>query len=59
MNLKGEYKKFEGTCYSVAYYVMKIAENGELFQFLQDTPRFDERVARFYFNQLLEGSKLS
>jgi len=43
----------------VAYYVMKIAENGELFQFLQDTPRFDERVARFYFNQLLEGSKLS
>ncbi len=39
--------------YSVAYYVMEIAENGELFQFIHENSKFDEKIARYFFNQLL------
>ena len=55
VNIFGQYRKSNGKCLSVAYYVMEIAENGELFQFLQETPKFDEKVSRFYFSQLLDG----
>jgi len=58
-NLEGQYRKFDGTCHSVAYYVMELAEHGELFQFLHDSPKFDERMARYYFSQLLKGFNLS
>ena len=34
---------------------MKIAPYGELFQFLQNTNKFSEKLSRYYFNQLLDG----
>jgi len=39
----------------VVYYAMKFAENGELFNFVDNTPKFSEELARFYFHQLVEG----
>lgn len=34
---------------------MKIANYGELYKFLEYTPTFKEKYARFYFKQLLDG----
>ena len=68
MNIDAEYvglknkPTFTKTQYSdhmatskVVYYAMKVAENGELFNFVDNTPKFTEELARFYFHQLVEG----
>lgn len=34
---------------------MKLAEYGELFRFIEHTDRFQERLARALFSQLIEG----
>lgn len=47
--LNGKYVKCDGREFPVIYYVMKIAENGELFKFLMHTPKFEENLARFFF----------
>lgn len=36
---------------------MKLAEFGELYSFIELSERFDERVTRYIFDQLLEGIK--
>ena len=37
------------------YYVMEIAEYGELFNIIDATPIFSEKLARHYFKQLING----
>ena len=49
VNLNGEYRKYYGKVYKVVYYVMKIADYGELYKFLEITKSFKEKYARFYF----------
>lgn len=34
----------------VCYYVMKLAEYGELYSFVEHTERFDERMSRYIFD---------
>ena len=34
---------------------MKYAEYGELFNFIDKTPKFSEEIARYYFYQLIDG----
>ncbi|KAL4490939.1 hypothetical protein ABPG72_008675 [Tetrahymena utriculariae] len=53
--LNGKYTKCDGREFGVLYYVMKIAENGELFKFLMHTQKFEEDLARFFFKQILES----
>ncbi|EAR92948.2 Serine/Threonine kinase domain protein (macronuclear) [Tetrahymena thermophila SB210] len=53
--LNGKYTKCDGREFGVLYYVMKIAENGELFKFLMHTSKFEEDLARFFFKQILES----
>ncbi len=55
MSLKGEYRKSDGSTRRVAYYVMKIADFGELYNIVEATPVFPENLARYYFKQLLSG----
>jgi serine/threonine protein kinase len=54
-SLNGEYRKYNGKVNHVIYYTMKIANFGELYKFLEHTPNFEEKYARFYFRQLLDG----
>ena len=35
--------------YKVCYYVMKLAEYGELFRFIEHTDKFSERMAKNIF----------
>ena len=39
----------------LCYYVMKLAEYGEIYSFVEHTERFDEPMTRYIFNQLIEG----
>jgi serine/threonine protein kinase len=41
--------------YTCSYIVMELCPNGELFDVLAVTGRFQERVARAYFRQMIEG----
>lgn len=55
VNLYGVISKYDGRTIKVVYYVMKYAEYGEMFNFLEQTPHFSENIARYYFHQLIEG----
>jgi carbon catabolite-derepressing protein kinase len=39
----------------VGYIALEIAEKGELFDFVLNTGRFEEPVARYFFKQLISG----
>lgn len=39
----------------LCYYVMKLAEFGELFRFIEHSDRFSEKLSRTLFFQLLKG----
>ena len=41
----------------LCYYIMKLAEYGELYSFIEHSDRFDEQMTRYIFNQLIEGIK--
>ena len=41
----------------LCYYVMKLAEYGELYSFIEHSDRFDEQTSRYIFNQLIDGIK--
>ena len=55
VSMDGNYRKADGRTFKVTYYVMKIAEFGELFNIIEETPKFPEKIARYYFRQLLNG----
>ena len=42
-------------CNEVLYIIMDYVENGELFELVQSTGKFDEQLARYYFRQLLSA----
>lgn len=51
----GEYVRPDGTSKSVMFAAIQLAENGEIFEYLANTGRFSEPVARYYFKQLIEA----
>ena len=51
----GALKKSDGSTKQVIYIVLELATGGELFDYVATTGRFDEPIARFYFQQLIEG----
>jgi len=46
----GVVKKSNGTTESVIYIVLELAQGGELFDFVAQTGKYSDGVARFYFN---------
>jgi len=49
-----EYVKKNGLKYKVLAIVMELVPGGELFEYVADSGRFSETVARTYFHQLVE-----
>jgi serine/threonine protein kinase len=43
------YKKYSGKSKTVNYIVLELASGGELFDFVANSGRFKEPVARYYF----------
>lgn len=41
----------------VCYYVMKLAEYGELYSFIEHTDRFNEDMTRYILDQLVDGMR--
>jgi serine/threonine protein kinase len=41
----------------VFYYVMRLAEHGEIFSLIKHTERFSEKLARTFFRKLIFGKK--
>lgn len=39
----------------ICYYVMKLAEFGELYSFIEATDRLDENLTRYILKQLMDG----
>jgi len=50
-----EYKKANGAKAAVFYLALELANGGELFDFIAQTGKFSEEVARFYFHQLCDA----
>jgi len=54
-NLNGELVvKNCGKCIQIFFIVLEFVEKGDLFTLLESGP-FSERIARFYFKQILDG----
>ena len=53
-----DYVKRDGRKVKVVDIAMELAQGGELFEYVADSGRFSESVARFYFKQVIE-SKLT
>lgn len=51
----GNYVRPDGTSKTVTFAAIQLAENGEIFEYLANTGRFSEPVARFYFKQLISA----
>ena len=49
------YIKADGRQRKVFYIVLELAAGGELFDFVANSGRFKENVARYYFKQILDG----
>lgn len=49
------YKKNSGKQKEVSYIVLELALGGELFDFIANSGRFEEPIARYYFKQFMEG----
>lgn len=45
----GTLQKKNGRQIKVQYYVMKLAHFGELFNFIEETEEFNEKMARYFF----------
>ena len=54
-NQDGVDEKKNGTKVPVSYIVLELATGGELFDYVATTGKFSENVARFYFQQLING----
>ena len=49
------YKKRDDTEYKCFAIILEYVEGGELFDFVAETGHFSDKVARTYFNQLMNG----
>jgi len=52
---EGILEKSNGEKKAVIYIVLELATGGELFDYVATTGKFAERIARFYFKQILDG----
>ncbi|CAI2368000.1 unnamed protein product [Moneuplotes crassus] len=50
-----QYKQANGASEDVFYLALELANGGELFDFIAQTGKFSEEVARFYFHQLCDA----
>lgn len=50
-----KYTKPNGTQIKVFYLALELVSGGELFDFIAETGRFSEDVARYYFHQIIDG----
>ena len=56
LNDSGTYTKKDGKVKSgTVYAALELATNGEIFEYLANTGRFSEPVARFYFKQMIDA----
>jgi serine/threonine protein kinase len=51
----GVVQKSNGRTYPVIYIVLELATGGEFFDYIATGGSFPERIARFYFKQLIEA----
>lgn len=49
------YERPNGSKIPVFYLALELASGGELFDFIAETGRFTEEVARYYFHQMIEA----
>lgn len=54
-NGSAEYKQANGSSAPVFYLALELANGGELFDFIAQTGKFSEDVARYYFHQLCDA----
>lgn len=54
-NENGVYVKKNGSMYNCMYMVIELCPNGELFDILFQSGKFDEKTTRFYFRQMIEA----
>lgn len=54
-NQEGTVKKSNGGTYPCIYIVLELATGGEFFDYIATGGRFEEKIARFYFKQLIEA----
>jgi serine/threonine protein kinase len=52
---EGVYIKANGETFPIIYIVLELAPGGELFDMVCNTGRFNDRITRFYFRQLIEA----
>lgn len=52
---KEEYFKSNGSSFQVMSVVLELATGGELFEYVANTGRFSEPVARTYFHQMIDA----
>lgn len=52
---KALYRCQNGEAYNCFAFIIEYAEGGELFDFIADTGKFSEKVARTYFHQMMNG----
>lgn len=50
-----DYEDEQGKTSQLTALALELASNGELYEFLAKTGRFDEKIARLYFRQLING----
>lgn len=55
LQLNGNFESAEGSKSKLPFLAMKIAENGMLIRYLIKTGNFEEKLARFYFKQLVSA----
>ena len=48
-------EKEDGSKHNVMCIVFELATGGEVFDFISNTGRFEERIAWLYFKQLIQG----
>ena len=54
-NEDGVYTKKNGKSYKTKYVILDLANSGELFGYVAYVGRFEEKIARYYFHQLIDA----
>ena len=51
------YVKDSGKVRNVSYIILELAQGGEVFDYIANSGRFQESIARYYFHQFMRGLK--
>lgn len=54
-----DYVRRDGSSYKVVAIVLELACGGEIFEYVVNSGRFSEKIARTYFQTLIEGKEES